>query len=194
MVVQKKAAIDVMKPCRLGRAPPLYAWKQSSSACPFTQPGHKESSAAGRASEHEKPFEHAGGGAAASAAVRPARSWCHQGPAACSACASLRARVVPRCPASAADSDASDPTLAMGRAQASPGRPSQCRRGFARAMPVRLLPSSALACLLDAHVCIPLVLTRVRALAPRTFLVWVVVLSAQTSGWSTTIPVCPAPA
>ena len=41
------------------------------------------------ASEHEKPFEHAGGGAAASAAVRPARSWCHQGPAACSACASF---------------------------------------------------------------------------------------------------------
>jgi len=106
----------------------------------------------------------------------------------------LRARVVPRCPASAADSTASDLTLAMGRAQASPGRPSQCLRGFARAMPVRLLPSSALACLLDAHVCIPLVLTRVRALAPRTFLVWVVVLSAQTSGWSTTIPVCPAPA
>ena len=169
--------------------------REYCSICRVNQPTRHGSPRG--ASEHEKPFEHAGGGAAASAAVRPARSWRQQGPAACSAplrVRLLRARVVPRCPASAADSTASDLTLAMGRAQASPGRPSQCLRGFARAMPVRLLPSSALACLLDAHVCIPLVLTRVRALAPRTFLVWVVVLSAQTSGWSTTIPVCPAPA
>ena len=158
MVVQKKAAIDVMKPCRLGRAPPLYAWKQSSSACPFTQPGHKESSAAGRASEHEKPFEHAGGGAAASAAVRPARSWRQQGPAACSAplrVRLLRARVVPRCPASAADSDASDLTLLGsrlaarrrrrgGRRSAAVDLPVPCRSDFSP--PLRLRACSMLMC------------------------------------------------